>query len=86
MYNASDKMLVGNPIQRYKVGTDTAGLKKAADGSITIAVQNEEPDPAAPVNWLPAPKGDFYVILRLYQPTAAILDGTYQLPQMTRAK
>jgi len=38
------------------------------------------------VNWLPAPKGDFYVILRLYQPTAAILDGTYQLPQMTRAK
>jgi len=33
MSNASDKMLVGNPIQRYKVGTDTAGLKKAADGS-----------------------------------------------------
>jgi hypothetical protein len=86
MYNAADKMLVENPIGRYKVGTDTNGLKKATDGSITIAVQNEQPDPATDVNWLPAPKGDFYVILRLYQPTVAILDGTYQLPQMTRVK
>jgi hypothetical protein len=86
MYNAADKMLVENPIQRYKVGTDTRGLKKGADGSITIAVQNEQPAEAADVNWWPAPKGDFYVILRLYQPSDAILDGTYQLPQMTRVK
>jgi hypothetical protein len=86
MYNAADKMLVENPIQRYKVGTDTKGLKTGADGSITIAVQNEQPDEAANVNWLPAPKGDFYVILRMYQPSDAILDGTYKLPQMTRVK
>jgi hypothetical protein len=84
MYNAADKMLVENPIQRYKVATDTEGLKKGADGSTKIAVQNEQPDPAEGVNWLPSPKGDFYVILRLYQPSDAILDGTYQLPQMTR--
>jgi hypothetical protein len=86
IYNADDKMLVENPIRRYKVGTDTEGLKKGPDGSITIAVQNEQPDQAANVNWLPAPKGDFYVILRLYQPNDSILDGTYQLPQMTRVK
>lgn len=86
MYNAEDKMLVENPIQRYKVGTDTAGLKKGGDGSIAIAVQSEAPDQAANVNWLPAPKGDFYVILRMYQPSDAILDGTYKLPQMTRVK
>jgi hypothetical protein len=84
MYNAADKMLVENPIQRFKVGTDTQGLKKGADGSITIAVQNERPGEAANVNWLPAPKGDFYMILRLYQPSDTILNGTYQLPQMTR--
>jgi hypothetical protein len=86
MYNAADKMLVENPIQRYKVGTDTAGLKKGADGSVTIAVQSDPPDQATNVNWLPAPKGDFYVILRLYQPSDAILNGSYQLPQMTRVK
>jgi hypothetical protein len=86
MYNADDKMLVENPIQRYKVGTDTAGLKTGADGSITIAVQSEAPDQAANANWLPAPKGDFYVILRLYQPSDEILNGSYQLPQMTQVK
>jgi hypothetical protein len=79
-------MLIENPIQRYKVGTDTKGLKKGADGSITIAVQNEQPDETANVNWLPAPKGDFYVILRLYQSSDAILDGAYKLPQMMRVK
>jgi hypothetical protein len=38
------------------------------------------------VYWLPAEKGVFYVMLRLYQPSDAILDGTYKLPQMTRVK
>ncbi|MFK0278632.1 DUF1254 domain-containing protein [Ensifer sp. NPDC090286] len=85
MYNASDKMLVENPIQRYKVGTDTQGLKKGSDGSITIAVQNEQPSDDS-VNWLPAPKGDFYVILRMYQPSDAVLSGTWQLPQVTVAQ
>ena len=84
MYNAEDKMLVENPIRRYKVGTDTQGLKTAADGSITIALQNSEPQNSTDVNWLPSPQGNFYVILRLYQPNDEILDGTYQLPQMTR--
>ncbi|TBY08174.1 DUF1254 domain-containing protein [Rhizobium laguerreae] len=85
MYNADDKMLVENPIQRYKVGTDTQGLKTAADGSMTIAIQNEKPQDAG-VNWLPAPKGDFYLILRLYQPRDVVLDGTYKMPEVTRLK
>jgi Protein of unknown function (DUF1214) len=49
IYNAADKMLVENPIQRYKVGTDTVGLKKGADGSMTIVVQGEAPEQAANV-------------------------------------
>ena len=83
MYNAADKMLVDNAIQRYKVGPETPGLAVAADGSVTIAVQHERPDPNLNVNWLPAPTGDFYLILRMYQPNNAILDGTWQLPQVT---
>ena len=38
------------------------------------------------MNWLPAPTADFYVMLRLYQPNDAILDGSWQLPQVTRQK
>lgn len=84
MYNGADKMLVDNPIDRYKVGTDTQGLTAAADGSVTIPIQRDRPDGEAAANWLPAPKGDFYVILRLYQPSDEILDGGYPLPQVTK--
>lgn len=82
MYNASDKMLVENPIDRYKVGTDTQGLRRGPDGSIIVSIQTDEPTDGT--NWLPAPKGDFYLILRMYQPSEEVLDGTYQLPQVVR--
>jgi hypothetical protein len=84
IYNASDKMLVENPIQRYKVGTDTQGLVRAADGSITIPVQADKPTGENAANWLPAPKGDFYFLLRLYQPNDGILSGEYKLPQVNK--
>jgi hypothetical protein len=86
MYSDADKMLVPNPIKRYKVGPDTKGLKRAADGSITIPIQVSEPKGEHASNWLPSPKGNFYVILRLYQPSDEVLNGTYQLPQMVRVK
>jgi hypothetical protein len=86
MYNAEDKMLVENPIQRYKVGTDTLGLKVAADGSFEIPIQHNKPTGDFAANWLPAPSGSFYVILRLYQPQAAVLSGDYALPQLDPVK
>jgi hypothetical protein len=85
IYNANDKMLVENPINRYKVGTDTQGLVKGADGSISIPIQAAKPAGDNAANWLPAPQGGFYLILRLYQPTDAILNGTYALPEVTRS-
>jgi len=84
MYSASDKMLVENPISRFKVGTDTKGLVKASDGSITIPIQSDRTSGDSAPNWLPAPKGDFYVILRMYQPSDDILNGKYQLPQLRK--
>lgn len=84
MYNADDKLLVANEINRYKVGSDTPGLKVATDGSITIPIQNAKPVGEAAANWLPAPNGNFYVILRLYQPSQAILNNEWQLPQLNR--
>jgi hypothetical protein len=82
IYNASDKMLVENPINRYKIGSDTQGLKRGADGSFVVSIQGNPPTDGT--NWLPAPKGDFYLILRMYQPSEEILNGTYQLPQVER--
>jgi len=84
MYDASTKMLVENPIGRYKVGTDTVGLRRATDGSLTIPIQAEAASGEDAANWLPAPKGDFYLTLRLYQPSEDVLSGRYTLPEVRR--
>lgn len=86
MYNGDDKMLVENPINRYKVGPDTPGLKIREDGSFDILIQHNKPEGEFADNWLPTSKGDFYVILRLYQPSDAILSGEYVLPQLEQVK
>ena len=66
MYDAQDFYLVPNPINRYSVGDRTRGLQFDPDGGLTLAVQHEAPANAA--NWLPAPAGRFYCVLRLYHP------------------
>ncbi len=37
-------------------------------------------------NWLPAPTGRFYLVLRLYMPQKAILDDTYHYPRISLIK
>ena len=86
VYHAGDKLLVDNPIGRYKVGSDTAGLVTAVDGSVTIELTQAAPQGEAAKNWLPTPAGPFYLVLRLYQPRADVLNGTYALPQVVRNK
>lgn len=84
MYNADDKMLVENPIERYKVGSDTRGLRTNADGSCTIPIQHAEPTGPDAANWLPAPGGTFFLVFRFYQPRNELLDGTYPLPRLVK--
>jgi hypothetical protein len=33
-------------------------------------------------NWLPAPDGPFYGVLRVYLPGDAVLNGSWKKPQM----
>ncbi len=68
MYDGSNNYTVENPINRYMVGSDTADLKKNEDGSFTIYIQAESPGKDKESNWLPAPKGAFYLIPRSYAP------------------
>ena len=82
MYDLPDYYLVANPIGRYSIGDRTPGLRRDSDGSITIAIQHEPP--ADTSNWLPAPAAPFRPIMRLYQPQAAVLDGTWAIPPVTR--
>jgi hypothetical protein len=58
---------VSNPINRYKLGGGD-DLKRNADGSITLYLQHDNPGPDKESNWIPAPAGQFYLILRNYAP------------------
>lgn len=87
MYDTRDYMLVDNPIDRYAIGDRTPGLRRDADGGLTLHIQHARPEgEAAQANWLPAPEGDFYLCLRAYVPRAELLDGHYLLPPLTVTK
>ncbi len=86
MYKLPQRWLVDNPIDRYSIGSPTPGLKTAADGSITIYMQAKSPGEDKESNWLPAPEGPFWPILRTYGPDETILDGTWKLPAIKRVE
>lgn len=81
MYAAENRLFVPNAINRYSFGDRTKGAVYGKDGSIEIFLQHEEPtDPKERANWLPAPKGRFYLLTRHYSPQAAILTGDWLPP------
>lgn len=85
MYSAETKIFVPNPINRYSVGDRTKGTVVGKDGSMEIFLQADEPkDRRERANWLPAPKGRFYLVTRHYSPKAAILTGDWLPPPVTR--
>ncbi len=87
MYDATTKLLVANPLERYLISSSMVkSLKKAKDGSITIYLQYASPGPGRQANWLPAPNGPFFVVLRLYQPQQPALDGKWKQPPLERVK
>jgi hypothetical protein len=80
MYSIPQRFLVENPIKRYSIGSSTAGLKSNADGSLVIYVSAKSPGKSNESNWLPAPNGPFWTVLRTYGPDDSILNGNYKRP------
>lgn len=81
MYDA-DFFFVTNPLNRYSISARQK-LKENADGSVDLYIQNESPGADKESNWLPAPKGKFQLMLRLYWPSEtppSIIDGTWSPP------
>ena len=85
VYDAKTKMLVENPIERYKIGSSTPNLHYNKDGGLDIELGHAKPQGEG-ANWLPTPNGEFYLLLRLYQPQESVLNGEYQLPQVYLTK
>jgi len=80
MYSVPDRFLVANPINRYSIGSGTPGLKQNPDGSTTVYFSAKDPGGDKTSNWLPAPEGPFWVVLRNYGPQPPLVQKTWQLP------
>jgi hypothetical protein len=73
---------VANPLNRFNLAS-WMPLKHNADGSLDLYFQNESPDADKEVNWLPAPKGAFNLLMRLYAPRSEVLIGKWNPPPVT---
>ena len=85
MYDGKTQLLVQNPIHRYLINsTMLSSLKKNSDGSLTLYIQQHSPGNDKESNWLPAPNGPIYLVMRLYWPEKSALQGTWQPPAVMR--
>jgi hypothetical protein len=85
MYKEPQSLLVANPINRYLINSPMLPqLKRDADGGLTLIVQNQSPGKDKEANWLPAPKGPFSMIMRLYWPKEAATEGKWRQPPLQR--
>jgi len=85
MYN-SDFFFVPNSIDRYDLAQRDK-LVANRDGSVDLYIQAESPGKDKEANWLPAPKGKFNLVMRIYAPRKtppSILDGTWAPPPVRR--
>jgi hypothetical protein len=87
MYELPSNLLVKNPLDRYLINSPMLDqLKKDKDGGITLYVQHESPGKELESNWLPAPKGPFFLVLRLYWPKEEAVSGKWKEPAVTMVK
>jgi hypothetical protein len=84
LYDGKSKLLVDNPLDRYLINSPMLPkLKRDADGGLTLYIQHASPGADREANWLPAPHGPFYLVLRNYSPAPAVLDRSWKRPALT---
>jgi len=87
MYDGKTQLLIENPINRYLINSPMLpDMKKNADGSLTMYVQNKSPGKDKEANWLPAPDGPIYMVMRLYWPKEEALNGTWTPAPIVRVQ
>jgi hypothetical protein len=86
MYDGNTQLLIDNPLDRYLINSPMMDdFVMDEDGSLTLYIQKESPGTALEANWLPAPDGPFYCVLRLYGPKEAAINGEWMNPPMIKS-
>ena len=78
-----DGHFVDNTINRYTLG-DRSNLKTNTDGSVDIYIQHAQPGEDKESNWLPAPEGQFNLLIRVYWPKEEMLNGSWKMPPVKK--
>ncbi|WP_050769495.1 DUF1254 domain-containing protein [Blastopirellula marina] len=93
MYDGESQLLIENPINRYLINSPMLPeMQLNEDGSLTLYIQKDNPGKDKEANWLPAPNGPIYLVMRLYWPkteTPSVLpagEGTWQPPGVQQVK
>jgi hypothetical protein len=93
MYDGKTQLLIDNRINRYLINSPMMPqMKKNADGSLTLYIQKDAPAADKKANWLPAPNGPIYMVMRLYWPKTeppSVLpagEGTWKPPAVMVAQ
>lgn len=87
MYD-KDLFFVPNAIDRYNLSQDDS-IVTNPDGSVDLYIQADSPGGDREANWLPAPRGVFKLVLRVYGPSKtppSILDGSWTPPPVRRVE
>jgi hypothetical protein len=74
---------VANALNRFAVSS-WMPFKYNPDGSLDLYFQNGAPGKDKEANWLPAPKGEFNLAMRLYAPKSEALTGRWNPPPVRR--
>ncbi|MCK4786831.1 MAG: DUF1254 domain-containing protein, partial [Desulfobacteraceae bacterium] len=83
MYDGITQLLIENPLERYLLNSPMMDdFVMNNDGSLTFYIQKDSPGEDLEANWLPAPDGPFYCVMRLYGPEETALNGAWTNPPM----
>lgn len=84
MYD-KDGFQAANVLNRFALSS-WMPLKKNADGSLDLYIQNENPGHDKESNWLPAPKCELGITMRLYAPKNDVLQCKWNPPAVKKVQ
>ena len=87
MYELPASLLVANPLNRYLLNsTMLPQFQRAADGGLTLLIQNTSPGKRQGRQLVACAEGYFVMFMRLYWPKEEALTGKRTAPPLKRAE
>ena len=85
MYDGKTQLFIENPLDRYLLNSEMLEeFVRQENGSLELYIGKDAPAADRQPNWLPAPDGPFYLVMRLYGPEPAALEGRWSPPEVRK--